>query len=210
MQSEIDEKATALTRARYQRLSAIYDLMENIPEKRFGPWRKHLWELVAGTEILEVGVGTGKNMPFYPVGVNLTAIDLTPGMLDRARKRASDLTLNIVLKIGDVQTLEFPDATFDAVVATCVFCSVPNPVLGLKELKRVLKPDGKIYLLEHMRIKSETLGRLMDAINPLVVRLMGANINRRTLDNIQKAGLKIESVQDLAMQGMIKMIVAGK
>jgi ubiquinone/menaquinone biosynthesis C-methylase UbiE len=118
--------------------------------------------------------------------------------------------LHVALKIGDVQALEFPDSSFDAVVATYVFCSVANPVLGLKELGRVLKPDGKIYLLEHMRIESEPFGKLMDAINPLVVRMMGANINRRTLDNIQMAGLKIESVQDLAMGGMFKMIVARK
>lgn len=210
MHSEIDEKATALTRARYQRLSATYDLMESLTEKRFHPWRKQLWEIVTGTDILEAGVGTGKNMPFYPLGVKLTAIDLTPGMLERARKRAADLRLHIVLKIGDVQALEYPDSTFDAIVATCVFCSVPNPVLGLKELRRVLKPEGKIYLLEHMRIQSEPFGRLMDAINPLVVRMMGANINRRTLDNIQKAGLEIESAQDLAMGGMFKRIIAGK
>ena len=188
MESEIDEKATALTRARYQRLSATYDLMESLTEKRFYPWRKQLWELVTGTEFLEVGVGTGKNMPFYPLGVKLTAIDLTPGMLGHARKRAAALRLHIALKIGDVQALEFPDSTFDAIVATYVFCSVPNPVLGFLELGRVLKPDGKIYLLEHMRIESEPFGKLMDAINPLVVRMMGANINRRTLDNIQTAG----------------------
>jgi ubiquinone/menaquinone biosynthesis C-methylase UbiE len=210
MESNIDEKATALTRARYQRLSTIYDLMEGSSEKRYYPWRKQLWELVEGTEILEVGVGTGKNMPFYPVGIRMTAIDLTPGMLERARQRAIDLKLHIVLKIGDVQAFEFPDSTFDAIVGTFVFCSVPDPVLGLKELARVLKPDGKIYLLEHMRIQSEPLGRLMDLINPLVVRIIGANINRRTLENIQKAGLKIESVHDLAMQGMFKMIVARK
>jgi ubiquinone/menaquinone biosynthesis C-methylase UbiE len=184
--------------------------MEGSSEKRYYPWRKQLWELVEGTEILEVGVGTGKNMPFYPVGIRMTAIDLTPGMLERARQRAIDLKLHIVLKIGDVQAFEFPDSTFDAIVGTFVFCSVPDPVLGLKELARVLKPDGKIYLLEHMRIQSEPLGRLMDLINPLVVRIMGANINRRTMENIQKAGLKIESVHDLAMQGMFKMIVARK
>ncbi len=210
MLSTIDENATALTRARYQRLSAIYDLMEKRSEKRYYPWRKQLWELVQGTEILEVGVGTGKNMPFYPVGIKLPAIDLTPGMLERARKRAVDLRLNIGLKIGDVQALEFSDSTFDAVVATFVFCSVPNPVLGLMELGRVLKPDGKIYLLEHMRLPSKTLGRLMDLINPLVVSIMGANINRRTLDNIQMAGLKIESVRNLAMGGMFKMVVVQK
>lgn len=91
----INDKATALTRARYQRLSAFYDLMEGLSERSRSPWFKQLWELVTGTEVLEVGVGTGKNMPFYPVGVKLTAIDLTPGMLERARKRAAGLRLNI-------------------------------------------------------------------------------------------------------------------
>jgi ubiquinone/menaquinone biosynthesis C-methylase UbiE len=184
--------------------------MEGSMEQRYFPWRKHLWELATGTEILEVGVGTGKNMPFYPTGVKITAIDLTPGMLERARKRASDLRLNISLEIGDVQELKFPDSHFDNVVATFLFCSVPNPILGLKELGRVVKSDGKILLLEHMRPANEMMGKMLDMMNPIVVRLMGANINRRTLENIQLAGLRIESVQDLAMRGMFKMIVAGK
>jgi len=210
MQITIDERATALTRARYQRLSAFYDVVEGMSEQRYSPWRKRLWEMVDGTEVLEVGVGTGKNMPFYPFGTKITAIDLTPGMLERARERARELRLNLTLKIGDIQALEFPDSFFDNVVATFVFCSVSDPVLGLRELGRVVKPGGKILLLEHMRVPNETIGKIMDLINPLVVRLMGANINRRTLENIQLAGLRIESVQNLAMGGMFKMIVARK
>jgi len=210
MELTLEDKATTLTRARYQRLSSVYDVMEGSMERRYFPWRKRLWEMASGTEILEVGVGTGKNMPFYPHGIKITAIDLTPGMLDRARKRASDLRLNISLKIGDVQALEFPDSHFDNVVATFVFCSVPNPVLGLKELRRVVKPDGKILLLEHMRPENEVMAKMMDMMNPLVVRLMGANINRRTVENIHLAGLRVESIQDLAMQGMFKLIVARK
>ncbi len=209
MQITIDEKATALTRARYQRLSAFYDAMEGLSEQRFSPWRRQLWELVDGMEILEAGVGTGKNMPFYPLDIRLTAIDLTPGMLERAHKRARELRLNPLLKIGDVQSLGFPDSFFDNAIATFLFCSVPDPVLGLRELGRVVRSGGKILLLEHMRVPG-AMGKLMDLLNPLVVRLMGANINRQTLENIQKAGLRIESVQDLAMGGMFKLIVARK
>lgn len=210
MQNTIDERATALTRARYQRISAFYDVMEGLFEQRYSLWRKRLWKSVSGTEILEVGVGTGKNMPFYPLGTKITAIDLTPGMLEHARKRASDLRLNVTLKIGDAQALEFSDSCFDNVVATFVFCSVPDPVLGLRELRRVVKPEGKILLLEHMRLPGEAAGKIMDMVNPLIVRLMGANINRRTLDNIQSAGLKIENVQNLALGGIFKMIEARK
>lgn len=184
--------------------------MEILPERRYIPWRKELWARIRGTRILEVGVGTGKNMPFYPPGAQIVAIDLTPGMLQHARRRAQELGLDVTLQLGDVQALEFPDETFDAVVSTFVFCSAPDAVLGLSEIRRVLKPGGRAYFLEHMRSPNPTLGRLMDMLNPLVVRLTGANINRRTLDNIRVAGLVIEEVVDLAFGGIFKRIIAYK
>jgi len=224
-QSVIDEQATALTRARYQRLSAIYDMMEGMAEARYRPWREKLWALVKGPalsgaegpRVLEVGVGTGKNMPYWPKGIQtlapparagVTAIDLTPGMLEIAHRRANRLGLTADLRLGDVQALGFPDAGFDTAVATFVFCSVPDPVLGLRELARVVRPGGQVLLLEHMRSANPILGALMDFVNPLVVRLMGANINRRTVENVRASGLQVESVEDLGMGGIFKLIVA--
>jgi len=103
--------------------------------------------------------------------------------------------------------LAFPSDTFDTVVAAFVFCSVPDPIVGLMELQRVTKPEGEVRLLEHMRARSETLGRLMDLANPVVVRTMGPNINRRTVDNVREAGLRIERIVDLSLQGIFKLIV---
>lgn len=203
-----NEVATELTRQRYQRISSWYDRMEAMSEKRYTPWRKRIWALLQGQCVLEVGVGTGKNMLYYPAGVHMTAIDLTPGMLERAQVRAADLKLNVDLRLGDAQSLDFPDASFDAAIATFVFCSVPDPVLGLREIRRVVKSNGQVLLLEHMRIKNRLAGSVMDFVNPLVVSLMGANINRRTVENVKESGLFLEKAEDNGMGGMFKMILA--
>ena len=205
-----DSTATAVTQARYQRLAPFYDRMEGLVERRYQPWWRRLWALVNGPEVLEIGVGTGKNIPFYPPDLPITAIDLTPGMLERAQRRAAVAGAQVDLRLGDAQQLDFPGNTFDEVVTTFVFCSVPDPVMGLQEAVRVLKPGGRLLLIEHMRSASPLLGALMDALNPLVVRMMGANINRRTVDNVQRSGLRVQKVEDVGMGGIFKLIVALK
>jgi len=194
------------TRKRYNRIAPLYDMMEAFVERhRFRVWRQLLWSQVKPGHILEVGVGTGKNMPYYPSGARVTAIDLSERMLERAHERAQRLGLRVNLHLMDVQYLTFPDNTFDTAVATFVFCSVPDPILGLRELARVVKPDGDIWLLEHVRIDKPVIGPVMDALNPLVVRIMGANINRRTVENVKRAGLEIVSVRNLSGE-LVKLI----
>jgi phosphatidylethanolamine/phosphatidyl-N-methylethanolamine N-methyltransferase len=191
-------RETALTRARYDRLARIYDLMQGMMDRgAIGKGRPYLWSHVAGSKLLEVGVGTGKSMDYYPKGSQVTAIDLSERMLERAERRAAELDLDVDLRRMDVQHLDFPDGAFDTIAATCVFCSVPDPVAGLRELKRVVKPGGDIWLLEHVRIDRPVIGPLMDALNPMMVRMMGANINRQTVENVRRAGLQIVSVEDL-------------
>lgn len=206
----IDTQATALTKARYDRVAPFYDLMEGVMEQlAFRRWRRLVWQAVGpqAQKILEVGVGTGKNMAYYPENTQITAIDISDKMLNRARHRTTKLGLNIQLLQMDAQALEFPAHSFDVVVSTFVFCSVPDPVLGLQEIKRVLRPGGKAVFLEHMRPKSSFWGKLFDLLNPLVVRLWGANINRRTVENIEKASLEIKRIERLTAQGIVRLII---
>lgn len=178
--------------------------------KKAAGWYKKVWDAIKGERVLEVGVGTGRSFQYYPRNIKATAIDLSDGMLAKAKRRAAELGLNVDLKQMGVQKLEFPDNSFDTVVAQCTFCSVPDPVLGLQEIRRVLKPGGRALFLEHMRHENKVIGKLMDWINSITSRMMGPNINRRTLDNIRKAGLEIETVENLAMGGIMKFIIARK
>jgi ubiquinone/menaquinone biosynthesis C-methylase UbiE len=205
---EINGKETQATRARYNRLAPVYDQMEFLIERRFRSWRQKLWSQVPPGRVLEVGVGTGKNMPYYPQDVKVVGIDLSDRMLAQARQRAREDGVEVELHEMDAQSLEFEDDSFDAAIATFVFCSVPDAIRGLQQLARVIKPEGQIFLLEHVRVNQPLIGSLMDLLNPLVVRIMGANINRRTEENVRRAGLVVERVEALAPGGLVKLIVA--
>jgi len=131
----IDQQATKVRRKRYDRIAPFYDLMELMNERRMRPWREKLWAQVPPAYVLEVGVGTGKNFEHHPKGAGMTGIDFSPRMLERARRCTAELSDPIELRQMDAQAIEFPDASFDAAVATCVFCSVPDPVQGLREFQ---------------------------------------------------------------------------
>lgn len=201
------------TKKRYDRIAAIYDKVELILEKaKIGVWRENLWQRVAENvppnngKLLEAGVGTGKNIEYYPENIEIYAIDFSEKMLDRARLKAKKYNKNINLINMDIQNLEFADNYFDIIVTSCVFCSVPDPVQGLKELKRVCKPEGKIIMLEHMRTKKEPVGKVMDMFNWVSLYTYGANINRKTMENIDRANLNVVEENNL-FSDIVKEIV---
>jgi ubiquinone/menaquinone biosynthesis C-methylase UbiE len=211
--TEIDQRLTSATQARYDRIAPIYDLMEIFPEIRYKSWRERFWKKVKQNlplddHFLEVGVGTGKNIPYWPKGAQITAIDLTPRMLNRTAQRVEHLGLSAQLALGDVQDLNYPDNSFDLAAATFVFCSVPDPVKGMNELARVVKPLGTILLMEHVRSSHPLIGKLMDLFNPVVVRTMGPNINRDTVEKVHRSDLFLENVENLGAGGIFKLITA--
>lgn len=201
-------KKALSTKGKYDRLAKRYDLMDFFPESLFfSRFRRSLFSMIKGEKILEVGVGTGKNIPYYPENVRVTAVDFSEEMMKRARDRARKLDSPVDLRIMDVESLEFDPNTFDAVIATFVFCSVPDPLKGLIEVKRVLKPEGRLYALEHVRPRGRTAGRLFDRLAPYVEDHTGVYINRNTIENIRKAGFEIEFEKNLIFD-VFKMVVA--
>lgn len=194
---------TSKIKRRYDRISSLYGVMDSVIRPS---WRKEIFEHIEG-DILEVGVGTGSNFAYYPSDACVVGIDFSPKMLKKATTKIAQSNAKITLKEMDAQQMNFPDNTFNAVVSSCVFCSVPDPIKGLKEIRRVVKPGGTIIMLEHMRSENAFVGRVLDLINPLTVRLIGANVNRNTMKNIEEAGLMVKHQQFLMTSIMRKLII---
>ncbi len=191
---DINEKI----KKRYNRIASVYDIFEQPMELMlFKKWRTEVLSSLKG-KCLEVGVGTGKNIPFYSDDIDMTAIDFSEKMLEKAKDKAYAMKRNINFFHMDVQNMDFKDNTFDCVFTTCVFCSVPDPLKGLMEIKRVCKPDGKIIMIEHVRSEKKVIGLIMDIFNPITVNLYGANINRKTVENVRNAGFTQVKVTNLA------------
>ncbi len=157
---------------------------------------------------LEVAIGTGMNLPHYPRGVDLTGVDLTPEMLALARRRSADIGVPVTLTEGDAQALPFGDATFDSVLCTYAMCSVPDERATVLEMRRVLKPRGRLILVDHIRssvLPLFWLQRLME----LAPSRNRDELTRRPREHVEAAGFTVEA-SDRLRAGVVERLVARK
>jgi ubiquinone/menaquinone biosynthesis C-methylase UbiE len=163
--------------------------MNNGIEVRYGARKREWFSRSSGLTLL-VAVGTGLDLQYFPSGQRVVGIDISSKMLEKAKEKLNISTSAAELVRADVQMLGFADNSCDSVVTSCTFCSVPDPVLGLKELLRVLKPGGKLLMFEHVRSDIFWMGPMMDLLT-YVSRKFGPDLNRKTRENIIRAGFKL-------------------
>lgn len=201
---------TTKTQKRYDRFSRFYDSFESIIERLF--FSKLRRDTLSGLKgkILEIGVGTGKNLKYYPLYAEITGIDISNEMLKKAKEKIGFSNKNVTLLQMDAQQLKFKDNSFDYVIGSFVLCSIPDPVKALKEIKRVIKPKGKIIFIEHVLSKHKLIALWEHLHNPITSRLFGFNVNRDTKKNILSSGINIESDEHLAFFDVFRKFTCNK
>jgi ubiquinone/menaquinone biosynthesis C-methylase UbiE len=175
---------------------------------QFGGGREWVCSRADG-DVLEVAVGTGLNLPFYRPGVRLTGVDLSPAMLAVARARAAELGRDVELREGDAQALPFPDASFDAVVCTLSLCNIPEPAAAIGQMRRVLRPGGRLLLLDHIGSNWWPVWAVQRLVEVFSVRSAGEYQTRRPLPLVRDADFRIDESQRLKV-GSVERIAATK
>ena len=179
----------------YDERARDYDRSLGLVERlAVGPLRRQFGDLLSG-ETLEIGAGTGLNLPFYaPSVTRAVGVDLSEDMLARARQRAAGLPFPVTFVQGDATALPFPNATFDTVAVSLALCTIPNPALALREAARVCRPDGRIVLLEHVIAPAIPLALAQRVLSPLNERAIGCHLDRDTFGLARSLGFSVEPV----------------
>jgi ubiquinone/menaquinone biosynthesis C-methylase UbiE len=174
----------------------------------FGDSREWACSQASG-DVLEVAVGTGLNLDAYPSGIRLTGIDLSEPMLAIARTRAAELGREVELRQGDAHALPFADAMFDTVVCTFGLCAIPNIDTALDEMTRVLRPGGKLILVDHVASSSRIARGIQHAVEVITVPMASEHFLRRPLNNVKQLPFEIERAERFKL-GLVERIVARK
>jgi ubiquinone/menaquinone biosynthesis C-methylase UbiE len=176
-------------REKWDRASWTYNLVTFGEDIRQGDDKRRLFARAHGRTIF-VAIGTGNDVKCLPPGLDVVALDISPAMIDKACPRASGYEGHIELQVMDAQNLTFPDESFDTAITSCTFCSVPDPVRGLRELRRVLKPGGHLLMFEHVRSEVPMVGLFLDVLT-YITRHIGPDMNRETVANVRRAGFEV-------------------
>ena len=186
------------TREKWDRASGAFDLMSAYgPEWRWKPAKQRVFgRMKPDGKILFLALGTGLDIGCFPPGCDITAIDISPKMVEKAEQRVAAYPGKMTARVMDVHEMEFPDGSFDQAFTSCTFCSVPKPVAGLKALYRVLKPGGELHMFEHTGSRLFPFSVMMKLMSPLASRF-GPELDRDTVDNVRAAGFKITEVNHI-------------
>lgn len=202
-------RVTERVRRLYDEAAAKYDRLLGLYENRlFGDGRRWVAAQARG-DVLEIAVGTGRNLPFYPLEARLTAIDLSPAMLEVARRRARELGRDVDLRVGDAQALDFPDESFDTVVFTLALCTIPDDRRAVAEAKRVLRPGGQLLLLEHVRSPRRLVRAVQRVLEPIFVRCAADHLLREPLDAVAAEGFVVAEIER-SKWGIVERLAARK
>jgi ubiquinone/menaquinone biosynthesis C-methylase UbiE len=204
-----ERAATAKARRVWDTFAPQYDrTMRFFDRVQFAGGRQWVCSRASG-EVLEVGVGTGLNLPFYPPGVRLTGVDLSPAMLAQARDRAARLGVEADLREADAEALPFGDGSFDTVVCTLSLCAVPDERAAIAEMSRVLRPGGRLLLLDHVGSQWWPVWAVQRLLELYTVRSAGEHQTRRPLPHVRAAGFVVEATQRLKA-GTVERVAAVK
>jgi ubiquinone/menaquinone biosynthesis C-methylase UbiE len=197
-----------VTQAKWDKLAPRFDGMATLgAERRWRPFKTKLFSRMQG-RILFLALGTGLDIPFFPPGLTIEAIDISPKMLAEAEARIAAYDGTIRARVMDVHAMDFAPDSFDQVVTSCTFCSVPRPVEGLQALRRVLRPGGELMMFEHTGSRLFPFRPMMDLMSALSERI-GPAMNRDTVGNVRAAGFDIVEVDNIYLD-VVKTIRARK
>ena len=160
-------------------------------------------------DVLELAAGTARNLPYYPAGVRVTGVELSPEMAELGRKRAEELGREIEMLVGDAEALDFPDQSFDTVVCTYGLCTIPDDAAAVREAKRVLRPGGRILLAEHVRSPNPVVRTIQRVLEPFAHRFGGDHLLREPLDHLAQEGFLVEKVKR-SKAGWVELVLATK